>query len=54
MPSLEIKVYQVNPERSWEEDRILWNDRQLGPEVVQADLADVDAVDRDRTLSSLD
>ena len=45
--------YQVDPERTREQDRILWNDGQLGPQVMKPQLADIQIVNDDRTLSSL-
>ena len=45
--------YQVDPERTREQDRVLWNDGQLGPQVMKPQLADIQIVNDDRTLSSL-
>ena len=48
-----VCYYQVDPERTREQDRILWNDGQLGPQVMKPQLADIQIVNDDRTLSSL-
>jgi hypothetical protein len=47
-------LYKIDAKGSREENGILRDDGQLGPQVVQAKLADVQAVDADGTLGWFD